>query len=372
MKPVTISERVAAFLPRLGIAFFLSAVLLVIAIAVGGYDSRIIEREATVMFINVVLVIGIYSFSGLSGILSFGHASFMAIGAYVTALVTIPVAMKVSLLPDLPGFLGSAEFSAMPAIAAAALVCLVFAAIVAIPIMRLSGGAATIATFALLLIVHTVSSNWEQVTRGRLTMISVPVNTTLISALVGAIIAITIVALFQSSRTGLRLRASREDEYAAQALGINLRRDRFVAWMLSAAIMGGGGFLYAQFLGSFNPDTFYISVTFILIAMLVIGGLKSLSGAVTGVVVISVLSYILREVEGGAIGSTFARPGLLEVSLALIMLAILILRPQGLLGGREYRLPAGLKARFGRGTEVEVAGDSSAADGDSSGDNGTS
>ncbi len=333
-----VNELRANLSARLGVAVVLGVGLILLAVA-ASFGSLIIQREATIMLINVVLVVGIYSFSGLSGILSFGHVSFMAIGAYATALVTIPATQKASLLPDLPGFIGSVELAALPALAVIIACTLVFAALVAVPIMRLSGGAATIATFALLLVVHTVASNWEQVTRGQLTMIGVPTDTTLTTAAVGAVVTVIVVALFQSSRVGLRLRASREDEYAAQGLGVNLRRDRFAAWMLSAALMAGGGLLYAQFLGSFNPDAFYIGITFTLIAMLVVGGLKSLSGAVTGVVVISVITYLLRQVEDGAIGSTFARSGLLEVSLALIMLAILILRRQGLLGVHEFGLP---------------------------------
>lgn len=344
------SELRALMSERLGVAIVLSVALIVLALLASSFGSTIIQREATVMLINVVLVVGIYSFSGLSGILSFGHVSFMAVGAYATALVTIPVASKSSLLPDLPGFISSVELSVMPALVVVVACCLVFAALVAIPIMRLSGGAATIATFALLLIVHTVASNWEQVTRGQLTMISVPTNTTLTTAAIGAIVTLFIVAMFQSSRVGLRLRASREDEFAAQGLGVNLRRDRFAAWMLSAALMAGGGLLYAQFLGSFNPGTFYIGITFTLIAMLVIGGLKSLSGAVTGVVFISVITYLLRQVEDGALGSALARPGLLEVSLALIMLAILYLRRQGLLGVHEYGLPK-FRRVTGKGSE---------------------
>ena len=161
-------------------------------------------------------------------------------------------------------------------------------------------------------------------------------------ALVGALATIAAAYIFKETKTGLRVRASREDEIAARAIGVNLARDRGIAFVLSAFFVGLGGFLYAQFLGVFNPEAFYLNITFIVIAMLVVGGTKSVAGAVVGPVAVSVLTYGLRQVERGAdlgVVRVPARPGLQEVGLALAMLLILWFRPRGITGGNEITWP---------------------------------
>jgi branched-chain amino acid transport system permease protein len=110
-----------------------------------------------------------------------------------------------------------------------------------------------------------------------------------------------------------------------------------------------GGFVYGQFLGTFNPDAFYLNVTFLTIAMLVVGGLRSLAGAVVGTVIVTVVGEILRRLEEGAsLGplSIPSRPGLREGGLALMMLLILVFRPSGLTGGRELPWPGAVLPRL--------------------------
>lgn len=288
------------------------------------------------MLIDIVLVVGLQIFIGNSGVLSFGHMSFMAIGAYVGAILTIPPLLKSSLLPALPAFIRNSQLSTAPAIAIAAAVAAVVALIVAIPLMRLSGIAASLSTFAFLLIVYTVASNWDQVTRGRETMLGVPANTTMTRALIGAIVAIVIAYAFQGSSTALRLRASREDDVAATASGVWVARDRTVAFVISAAVVAVGGFFFAQQFGVFNPDEFYLSITFTTIAMLVVGGMKTLAGAVVGPIVVTAILEGLTSLEDGiSLGGIHVKAplGSSSVGLALIMLAILLFRPAGLMSG---------------------------------------
>jgi branched-chain amino acid transport system permease protein len=292
------------------------------------------------MLIDIVLVVGLQIFIGNSGVLSFGHMSFMAIGAYVGAILTIPPLLKSSLLPALPPFIRNSQLGTIPAIAIAAAVAAAVALVVAIPLMRLSGIAASLSTFAFLLVIYTVASNWDQVTRGRETMLGVPANTTMFRALLGSIVAILVAYVFQGSSTALRLRASREDDVAATASGIWVARDRTVAFVLSAAVVGVGGFLFAQQFGVFNPDEFYLSITFITIAMLVIGGMKTLAGAVVGPIVVTAILEGLRNVEDGVtVGGIHVKApaGSSSVGLALIMLAILLFRPAGLMSGTSRR-----------------------------------
>lgn len=330
-----------------------------------GYGSgEVLQRQITTMLMNLVLVVGLYLFAGNSGVLSFGHTSFMAIGAYVAAILTVPPVQKEFLLPDLPGFLQSSQLGAVPAALISGLVAAAFAAVIGVPLMRLNGLAASLGLFAVLAIVHVVAQQWESVTRGTLTMLGVPTETTMTRALIVALCAIVFAYLFQISKTGLRLRASREDEVTAQSIGVDVTRDRWVGLVLSAFVVGVGGFLWAQFLGSFNPDVFWFNVTFITIAMLVIGGLNSLAGAVYGTIIVSALSEGLRRVEHGFDLGVFQVPqrgGVREVGLAIVMLLILIFRPQGVTGGNEIGWPNDrqLRDKVKRFRRLE-AGDASA------------
>lgn len=312
------------------------------ATGIGLLGAESTDRVVVSMLINIILVVGLFVFMGLSGVFSFGHAAFMAVGAYTTALLTIPVDLKPLLLPELPGFLARVETPTTLAVLAGALVAGVMAALLALPLMRLTGLMAGLATFAVLIIVNVVAKNWREVTNGTTGMTAVPTTATATSVLVWSFAVIAAAYVFQRSRFGLRLRASREDEIAARASGIRVERERRLAFILSALIVGAGGGILASFLGSFNSDAFFLDVTFVTIAMLVIGGTKSLSGAVVGTIAVSTLSELLRQVEQGfAIGqvSVSTPPGLREVGLALAMLAILLLLPAGITRGREITWP---------------------------------
>lgn len=305
-------------------------------------DSDVFTRMVIRMLINLVLVVGLYIFAGNSGVLSFGHVSFMAIGAYAGAILTIPVEQKKFLLPHLPGWLADTELSLLTAMIVSGLVAAAVAAVVAIPLMRLNGIAAGIATFSFLIIVRVVISNWDSLTRGTGSMPGIPTDTTAAKALVAALAAMTAAYAFQRSRVGRRLRASREDEPAASSIGVHIVRERAIAFSLSAFFSGVAGVLFGHFIGIFSPDDFYLSTTFIVIAMLVVGGIGSLAGAVIGTVAVSAVSESLLRLESGAgLGplQVDAPAGLQETGLAVFLLLVLLLRPDGITGGYEFTRP---------------------------------
>lgn len=318
----------------------LSLLLIVLVVASIGSNLSLVNQRHTIdVLINVVLVVGLYVFVGNSGVLSFGQMSFMSIGAYTTALITIPLVQKGFLLPDLPAWLADASFSGVPAALIAGGVALLIAAIIVVPIVRLSGLAASLAMFAVLVITYEVAINWDAVTRGSQTMIGIPTETTIWNALAWAGAAIVLAFLHQRSNSGLRLRAAREDEFAARSAGISIPRERAVAFLLSAFIIGIGGFLYAQFQGAFTPNAFYLHITFLTIAMLVVGGQKSLAGAVVGAVVVSVLSFFLNSIEDGFSAGPVdfgGRDGLSDTVLAAFILLVLVFRRDGIMRGREF------------------------------------
>ncbi len=304
--------------------------------------SSVLQQTVTTSEIYLIVVVGLYIFVGNSGVLSFGHMAFMAIGAYTSALLTIPSEQKRFLLPDLPHFLQAASIPTVPAALIGGTVAMLVSILVALPLMRLNGIAAGIGTFAFLIVVYTVIGHWTALTRGQQTMLGVPLDTTMTGVLSWACIAIVVAYVFQESRIGLRLRASREDEPAARAIGIGVFSERTIAFALSAFWVGVGGALYGHLLGAFSADAFYLPLTFLTFAMLVIGGINSLTGAVVGTIVVSTVTEVLLRVERGVnvLSVHVTAPnGTEQIVLAVFMLSILILRPAGITGGREIRWP---------------------------------
>ena len=296
----------------------------------------------TLALVTCVLVIGLYVLAGNSGVLSFGQIGFMGIGAYATAILTIPAESKPLVLPSLHGFLADAQLAPLPAILVSAAVVGVLAYLLAVPLMRLTGLTAGIATFALLLIVNNVLNNYVAITGGSGALSGIPYATTVPVALAWTIAAMTVAFAFQASRYGLALRASREDEVAARALGIRVQRLRRMAFTISAMLSAIGGGLYAMYVGSISPNAFFVDLTFATLAMLVIGGTYSLAGAVVGTAVLSAISEVIRRGEHGvSIGFVdFHLPlGTNQIAFAVLLLAILWARPMGLTGGRELRWP---------------------------------
>ncbi|WP_137130781.1 branched-chain amino acid ABC transporter permease [Rhizobium sp. FY34] len=319
----------------------LSLVILAIAVLTVMTGSKPFNQAMIDVFLRVTLVVGLYIFIGNSGVLSFGHIGFTCLGAYAAAWLTINPMMKKASLPGLPGWLLEARLpywqSAALAALFAGLVALVFGRV----LMRLSGIAASIATFAVLAMINTVYSNWQDVTGATSSVVGIPIVRTLWPYAIVAVIAIFVAWAHAISRSGLALRAARDEPTAAAASGIDIPRERLVAFTISGAVMGLGGALMAHSIGVVTPDTFYLGLTFITLSMLVVGGMSSLSGAVLGVVILSALIQVLRWLEAGvAFGATtFALPkGLQEIALGVIMIVILANRPAGLIGNREITL----------------------------------
>ncbi|WP_131736122.1 branched-chain amino acid ABC transporter permease [Actinomadura roseirufa] len=323
-------------------------VLVVSGLALLGSETT--QRTATQMLVMGVITVGTYIFVGNSGVLSFGHVVFVAVGAYATALTTMPHALKQALLPALPGWLADLELALPVALLFSGLLSVLVAAVFALLTLRLDGMAAGIASLALLISVNVVISNWDAVTRGSQGIVGIPADLTIGATVPWLIGAIAIAMAYQLSRPGFRLRASREDPVAAAALGVRIRRDRSIALVISAFVCGVGGGLYVRFLGALTPGDVYLQLTLLTLLMLIVGGIRSLSGAVIGTVFISVLAELLRRIEaGGGVGpiELHPHPGIQQLILALTLLLTLLLRPGGITSGRElgFSLPARIGAR---------------------------
>ncbi len=306
------------------------------------FGSGTLQRTVVEMLIRVVLVVGIWIFVGNSGIISFGHVGFMCLGAYAAAWFTIPPMLKQITLRGLPELILTSQFPFWPSALAASLLPAVVALILGPILMRLAGIAASIATFAMLAVINTVYANWSSVTGGTSSIVGIPIRTDLWLALGAAAGAILVAYGYAISRSGLALRAARDEAIAAQASGVHIERERLSAFVLSAFVCGVAGVLYAHFLGIVTPDAFFLGTTFVALSMLVVGGMYSLSGAVIGVVLISTIIQLLRWLERGVpVGDvTLAIPaGSQEIAIGIVMIVILVYRPAGLMGNRELLWP---------------------------------
>ncbi|MFQ6161734.1 branched-chain amino acid ABC transporter permease [Sinorhizobium meliloti] len=319
-------------------ALILIGVIAIIAVGSQLLGIRLYDRIATNLLISLVLVIGLQTFMGNSGLLSFAHIGFMGLGAYTSAVLTIPAQMKGMALPDLYDFMKVVEVSPLLAMLAAGVLAAVVAAVVAYPLMRLSDAASVITSFALLVVLYTVMNNWSAFTNGPRTLFGLPKTTDMpIAAIVAAIVVVVALA-FKESRTGKLLRASREDEVAAAALGADIPHLRWRAFILAAFIAGIGGALWGHFITSFAPKAFYLKETFLIITMLVIGGANTVTGAVAGTILVTFAYEGLRGTEGALNATALGAGqvvGLTEIVLALAMIAVMIVKPGGLFPNRE-------------------------------------
>jgi branched-chain amino acid transport system permease protein len=317
------------------------AVLVALVALVGTVVASSTQTYVVAALVNVAIVVALYVFIGSSGVLSFGHISFVAVGAWAAGILSMPVDEKPAIMPNLAGFLRDTTVGNVSSLAIAAGVGAAYALIVGLPLMRLSGLAAGIATFGVLEITHNVLRYWEKIGPGLNTFSAVPETTGLLQAAIGALIAVVVAFVYQRSRYGRMLRATREDAAAARAVGVSVYGQRLVAFTLSGAVAGLAGGLYVHLL-PLNAESVYLDLTFITLAMLVIGGATSLWGAVVGAVAVSGVDSFLAEAESGVhlLGQSVDLPaGTRIVVVGALMALVLILRPAGLTGGRELSLP---------------------------------
>ncbi|PZO81209.1 MAG: branched-chain amino acid ABC transporter permease [Mesorhizobium amorphae] len=325
-------------LRRSGTLFALLGFVLVVVL-LAQWGDVVLQRRVILALINLVAVVGLFVFMGNSGVLNFSNVGFMAIGAYTSALLTLPPSMKNTFLPDLPLWLAAIQLPTFSGALAAGAVAGVIGLVAGWPLMRLSGIGAGIATLSLLIICYIVLGNWNSVTGGQQSLMGLRTYVGLWTAGLWAMAAILVAYAYGETRFAIALRASREDEVAARASGVRIVRQRLIAFVLGAVISGVAGALYGHFLGTLRVELFYLDPTFLFIAMLVVGGMRSLTGAVVGTAAISLLTELLRLSEVGFTlpgGLAVAAPaGLGDVVLAAVMLAIILFRPQGITGGRE-------------------------------------
>jgi branched-chain amino acid transport system permease protein len=320
----------------------LAPAVLVLATALLAFEvSTYLQAYFLDTLVKVAIVVALYVFIGNSGVLSFGTISFVAVGAWTAGVLTVPEGQKRVTMPGLTHFLVTTNVGNVASLALAAGVGAAFALAVGLPLMRLSGLAAGIATFAVLGITYNVLTYEQSIGPGLNAFSSVPQTTGIWQAAVGGLICVVVAYIYQRTRFGRKLRATREDSAAAAAVGISTYRQRLLAFTLSGALAGFAGGIYVHLL-PLQVGGLYLDLTFITLAMLVVGGSGSLLGAVVGALAVNgIYSFFSAATNGvDVLGWNLTVPtGTAEIVLGVLMAAVLILRPSGITGGREFSLP---------------------------------
>ncbi len=319
-------------------ALLLAALVAVPCLVIGFVGNAPVVLTATNFLVMLVAVLGLAVFSGNSGIMSFGMAGFMALGAQISATLTSPPAIKASTLPDLPAFMQQSQLGFIPAVLIAAVIVAAVAYLAGLVIMRMSETSASIATLGFLIIINSLIIGAQGITRGSQAMYGVPKLIDLPLAVALAAIAIVVVRLYRDSVPGLKLRAVRDNEAAARASGIDAPAVRLAAWVVGAVLSAVAGAMFAHMLTVFSAKEFYFELTFAVIVMLVVGGTASVLGAVGGAVLITLLIEVLRRLENGFSLGFVDVPqffGLTQIGLSLAILAVLYRQRTGLFGSLE-------------------------------------
>ncbi|MFN8451872.1 MAG: branched-chain amino acid ABC transporter permease [Anaerolineae bacterium] len=340
------------------IVLALSALLMVVLQASGSsfWQSLVIN-----LGISIILVVSLNLSNGFTGVFSLGHIGFMALGAYVSALLTLPLRTKSLYLRDLPDWLAVVHLDAtigqfpvgfLAATLIAGVVVSVVALLVGLVLMRLSGHFVAVATLGFLVIVRVVLVNADEFTRGSRTFSNVTQYTDLWWVFAWVVITLYIVWRLKFSAYGRAMFAQREDTAAAQSVGIVVMRPRLLAFVVSAFFTAVAGALYAHYLTSFSPKAFYFDITFRIITMLVIGGMGSVTGSVVGPIFITAIAESLRRLEDATL-----LYGVSQIALAVLFIVIIIFRPGGLLGDREVNFAAIWQRLRPRGASASGGGE---------------
>lgn len=322
----------------LGGALVLAAGVVVAGILVAAFAEPYHQRIFFTFLVNMIAVIGLQVFMGNSDITHFGHVGFMGLAAYSVAILATPAKIKATALATAPFGLNTLQFSPVIAALIAIGITMTIAFFVGLIMVRQNGVPATIATLAFLVVVHVVIVNWVDLTRGPRAFYGIPVKATIGWAVAAAASAIVLARMFRDSAWGLQLRASSEDVAAAAAVGVRIRKLRFGAWMLSAFMLSVAGVLFALFVGTISPNSFYFDLTFLTLAMLILGGMHTVTGAVVGSVILTAGLEVMRFFESGPELAGMDLPemfGLTGFFLGLVIVLSMRFWPGGIMGTDE-------------------------------------
>ena len=295
---------------------------------------------AKLIFINAILALSLNLIYGFTGLFSLGHAGFIAIGAYVSALCILTPEQKEMMWILEPIIWPFSELFTPFWVSAVAggLVATIFAFIIAVPVLRLGDDYLGIATLGFAEIIRVIIVNATSVTNGSLGIKGIPGHASLLSCYIWTLFTLIVLWRLLFSNYGNVLRCIRDNEIAARVMGINVFRYKVLSFCIGAFFAGVGGALLGSHLSTIDPKMFNFLLTFNVLMFVVAGGLGSLSGSLLGATVITILLEWLRAIEE-PMDLGFVEipgiPGMRMVVFSLVLLAIILYRREGIMGTRE-------------------------------------
>lgn len=289
--------------------------------------------------INVIATVSLNFAAGFGGMFSLGHPAFMALGGYTAAILTYPVAMKASRIPGFPDAVLQLQLPFLPALLAGGIAASIVAILVGWPVLRLRGHYLAVATLGLTVIVQVSIVNLVDFTRGSLGLSGIPALTNLYWVYGCVVVTIYVVYRLVNSRFGRALRAVRDDYIAAQMSGVHVARTRLIGFAVSAFFAGIAGGLVGHLLRILTPGQFSFNAVFIGVAMMILGGMGSIAGSIIGAAVMTILPQLIIPFErGGTMLGVEIPPlrGLTQIAIALILIGVMLVRPTGIAGSREW------------------------------------
>jgi branched-chain amino acid transport system permease protein len=320
------------------IILFASIIILLDTDTIGdNYIRRVLNLSAiyTIVSVSMNLV------NGFTGLFSLGQAGFMAIGAYTVAIFTVPLAERAKIFYVVPQnpVLAQIELPFAAALILGGLLAALVAILIGIPVLRLKSDYLAIATLGFSEIIRIVLTNAKSISNGALGIKSIPVMPTMWVFFGVAILSVALIWLLINSSYGRAFKAIREDEVAAEAMGINLFKHKVMSFAIGAFFAGIGGGLLASLLATVDPKQFYFTVTYSFLLIIVLGGMGSISGTVIASFVVTAGLEVLRFFDDPltlfGIDIPIFRPGFRMVIFSLLLMILVLFFRNGLLGQKE-------------------------------------
>lgn len=321
-------------------AIVMAALLVFLFYANNNFDSYKL-RILNLCAIYTILGLSMNLINGFTGLFSLGHAGFMAVGAYTTGLLTMSVAAKMQnfFMTPLISPLNKIVLPFFAALLIGGLLSAGVAYLIGAPALKLKGDYLAIATLGFAEIIRVIFTNTQSITNGALGLKGIPDSTNLYWSFGVAIVTIVFMILLIKSSYGRAFKAIREDEIAAEAMGVNLFKHKALSFVIGAFFAGIGGGLLGNLLGTIDPLMFKFSLTFNILLIIVLGGMGSITGTVISAFVVTISQEVLRFLDESMNFGVFTIkgvPGLrMVVFSALLMIVILFFR-KGLMGTNEF------------------------------------
>ena len=326
--------------------YILSAIALVVMFAAACYAQfgldAYLRRVANLCLIYAIIGLSLQIVNGFCGQFSLGQAGFMAIGAYVVGVFTVPVELRASVFYAVPmnPMIADIQMPMWLALIVGGLLAAFVAFLIGFPVLRLHGDYLAIATLGFSEIIRIVITNAQSFTNGALGIKDIPpLNDARYIFVVCAITYLFVTALINSSY-GRAFKAIREDEIAAEAMGVDLFKHKCMAFMLSAFFAGVGGGLYGALLGTVDPKNFLFTLTYNFVLIIVLGGMGSITGSMLGAILVTGGLEFLRVFDEplylGSVAIPLFRPGFRMVIFSVLLMVCVLFWRKGIMGTEEF------------------------------------